>query len=67
MLISRTQQRDLQEMLDLHPNSNMLRWVKQNTHSILQTWEALEEMDDQTFESFLAMVNVIAEQRNQSE
>jgi len=66
MLISRTQQRELIGNQPKTKQRKMQKWVVKNTHSIMQTWEALEEMDDQTFQNFLAMVNVIAEQRKQS-
>ena len=66
MLISRTQQRELIGNQPKTKQRKMHKWVMKNTCSIMQTWEALEEMDDQTFQNFLAMVNVIAEQRNQS-
>tara|TARA_R100000995_G_scaffold51954_1_gene25143 strand:- start:350 stop:556 length:207 start_codon:yes stop_codon:yes gene_type:complete len=64
MLISIAQ---MNELIDGQPKTKrrkMSKWAVRNIHHLEHTWDALKEMDDQTFRNFQAIVNAVAKERN---
>ena len=65
MLISRAQWRELVNSQPKTKRRKMSKWAVRNIHHIEHTWDALKEMDDQTFKNFQAIVNAVAKERKE--
>ena len=64
MLISRAQVRELVSGQPKTKRRKMEKWVVRNMGQLEHTWDALEQLDDQAFRNFQALVKAVAKERN---
>tara|TARA_R100001224_G_C3909557_1_gene111450 strand:+ start:25 stop:234 length:210 start_codon:yes stop_codon:yes gene_type:complete len=64
MLISRAQMNELISDQPKTKRRKMSKWVVRNMGQLEHTWDALEQLDDQAFRNFQALVKAVAKERN---